>query len=101
MKIFFGIVIGLVWGAAVSYLYGTVVKKAVAEGKNSKIVALNSIQIIVDILALGILFFVKDILKVNFIALIFSAVVALSITRIVMSYYAVYQKNDKDDKLEK
>lgn len=86
MNIVLGIVFGLVWGFLAALLNNNIMKKAIKKNTNKAVMTCNAERMAVDVVCLGSILLVRNILPVHFVAAIVSAAAALSMMTIYFTF---------------
>lgn len=86
MNIVFGIVGGIIWGFLAALLNYYIMKKCIAKNTNQAMMLCNTLRMLVDIVALAVVFLVRNLLPINFTAAIVATAAALSISTIVFTF---------------
>ncbi len=93
MDIVFGILLGAVWGFLAALLNAWVSKKCLAKNSANAMLAANLIHSVVDIAALAIVFLVRNVLPIHFVAAIVATAATLSVTTIFFTFQFAAQKD--------
>lgn len=86
MKYFIGALAGLVWGALAALLNGYITKKALDKASDKAMLLSNALRLMVDIVALGSVFLLRNVLPFSFEAALVGTAASLSILMIVFAY---------------
>ena len=86
MKLLFGILAGLVWGALCGLLNTRILKKAMEKNSNNAVMAANGIRMGVDLASLAAVFFLRTVLPFPYEAILVGTAVALSVVTILFAY---------------
>lgn len=86
MKYLIGAVAGLVWGALCALLNGFITKKALDKGNDKLMLASNGLRLVVDLVALGAVFLLRNVLPFSFEAALVGTAASLSILMIVFAF---------------
>ena len=86
MKYVIGAVIGLLWGALIAWLNSRINKKAIAKNSTRAMLTANFCRTLIDILALGIVFLLRNVLPFNFEATIAGTAASLGLLTVYFAY---------------
>lgn len=86
MKYFIGALAGLVWGALAALLNGYITKKALDKASDKAMLLSNALRLMVDIVALGSVFLLRNVLPFSFETALVGTAASLSILMIVFAY---------------
>lgn len=87
-----GAVLGLIWGALAAFINSRITKKALATGTQNAVMIMNAAHMAVDIAALAIVYFLRNILPFSFEATLIATAAALSIVTIIFTYTISYNE---------
>lgn len=93
MTYVFGALAGLVWGMLCAGLNCLITKKAIDSGSTNLMLASNMLRTLVDIIALGTVFLVRNIMPFSFVAAIVATAASISITTIVFAFRTAGKKD--------
>lgn len=86
MKYLLGALAGLAWGALAALVNGYITKKLLDKA-NDKLMLVNSfLRVLVDIVALGTVFLLRNVLPFSFEAALVGTAASMSILMIVLTY---------------
>ena len=86
MKYLIGALAGLVWGALAALLNGYITKKALDKASDKAMLLSNALRLAVDIVALGSVFLLRNVLPFSFEAALVGTAASMSILMIVFAY---------------
>lgn len=86
MKYLIGALVGLVWGALAALLNGYITKKALDKSNEKAMLLSNALRLVVDVVALGSVFLLRNVLPFSFEAALVGTAASLSILMIVFAY---------------
>lgn len=86
MKLLFGILAGLVWGALCGLLNTRILKKTIEKNENNALMAGNLLRLLVDAAALGAVFLLRGLLPFSFEAALVGTAIALSLVTIAFAF---------------
>ncbi len=86
MKYLIGALVGLVWGALAALLNGYITKKALDKSNDKAMLLSNALRLVVDVVALGSVFLLRNVLPFSFEAALVGTAASLSILMIVFAY---------------
>ncbi len=86
MKYLIGALAGLVWGALAALLNGHITKKALDKASDKAMLLSNALRLAVDIVALGSVFLLRNVLPFSFEAALVGTAASMSILMIVFAY---------------
>lgn len=96
MNYFYGVLLGLVWGACAAGLNAAVMKHFLKKQNTSLLMAGNIVRFFVDILALGLCLLLRNSEVISFYTAIVGTAVSLSILTIVFTYRLAKPSADTD-----
>lgn len=94
MTIVFGVLLGAVWGFLAALLNAYVTKKCIAKNTANAMLVMNLVHGAVDVAALAVVFLVRNVLPIHFVAAIVATAAALSMTTIVFTFKFAAQKDE-------
>lgn len=86
MNYVIGAVVGLLWGALAAFINSRITKNALKKDSQTAVMAMNMSHMFVDLVALAIVFFLRNILPFSFEATLIATAAAMSILTIVFNY---------------
>ncbi len=86
MKYLIGALAGLVWGALAALLNGYITKKALDKASDKAMLLSNALRLVVDVVALGSVFLLRNVLPFSFEAALVGTAASLSLLMIVFAY---------------
>lgn len=86
MEIVFGVLAGLVWGAAVGLLNAAISAAWLKKKEPTALMAANSFRFVIDIAAFGLVFLLRGFLPFSYEAALIATAVTLSVFTIVMAF---------------
>lgn len=86
MKYLIGALVGLVWGALAALLNGYITKNALDKSNDKAMLLSNALRLVVDVVALGSVFLLRNVLPFSFEAALVGTAASLSILMIVFAY---------------
>lgn len=86
MKYLIGALAGLVWGALAALLNGYITKKALDKASDKAMLLSNALRLVVDVVALGSVFLLRNVLPFSFEAALVGTAASLSLLMIVFTY---------------
>ena len=86
MKYLIGALVGLVWGVLAALLNGYITKKALDKSNDKAMLLSNALRLVVDVVALGSVFLLRNVLPFSFEAALVGTAASLSILMIVFAY---------------
>ena len=86
MKYLIGALAGLVWGALAALLNGYITKKALDKASDKAMFLSNALRLVVDVVALGSVFLLRNVLPFSFEAALVGTAASLSLLMIVFTY---------------
>ena len=86
MKYLIGALAGLVWGALAALLNGYITKKALDKSSDKAMILSNALRLVVDVVALGSVFLLRNVLPFSFEAALVGTAASLSLLMIVFAY---------------
>ena len=86
MKYLIGALAGLVWGALAALLNGYITKKALDKASDKAMLLSNALRLVVDVVALGAVFLLRNVLPFSFEAALVGTAASLSLLMIVFAY---------------
>lgn len=86
MKYLIGALAGLVWGALAALLNGYITKKALDKASDKAMFLSNALRLVVDVVALGSVFLLRNVLPFSFEAALVGTAASLSLLMIVFAY---------------
>lgn len=86
MKYLIGALAGLVWGALAALLNGYITKKALDKASDKAMILSNALRLVVDVVALGSVFLLRNVLPFSFEAALVGTAASLSLLMIVFAY---------------
>ena len=86
METVFAALAGLAWGALCGFLNTRILKKAIEKNDNNFMMAANILRILVDLIALGALFLLRDLLPFSYEAALVGTAIALSLLTIAFAF---------------
>ena len=82
----FGILAGLVWGALCGGFNVWIMKRAIQKENDRAVMTANSARMAVDLVSLGLVFFLKGILPFPYEPMLIGTAVALSVVTILFAF---------------
>lgn len=92
MKYVIGTLVGIVWGCIGALINCAITKAAIKKNKDSAMLIANLLRITVDIVLLGIIVLVRDLIPFSFELALVGTVAALSIVNIVFAFKMAAKK---------
>lgn len=92
MDILFGVLAGLAWGLAAALVNKLIIQQSLKKNSTQAVLRGNALRMIVDVIALGVVFLLRNVLPFSFAAAIISTAAAMSIGVIIFSFAAVRNK---------
>ena len=92
MKYVIGALVGIIWGCIGALINCAITKAAVKKGKDSAMLVANLLRITVDIVLLGTIVLVRDLIPFSFELALVGTVAALSIVNIVFAFKLAAKK---------
>ncbi len=86
MKYLIGALAGLAWGALAALLNGFITKKALEKASGKSMLLSNALRLVVDVVALGTVFLLRNVLPFSFEAALVGTAASMSILMIVFAY---------------
>ena len=86
MKYLVGALAGLLWGALAALLNGYITKKALDKSSDKAMLLSNALRLVVDVLALGSVFLLRNVLPFSFEAALMGTAASMSMLMIVFAY---------------
>ena len=86
MKYAVGALLGLLWGAALAWVNSKINKAAIAKNSTKAMLAANAIRTLVDIIGLGAVFLLRNILPFSFEATIVGTAASLGLLTVYFAY---------------
>lgn len=86
MKYLIGALAGLVWGALAALLNGYITKKALDKASDKAMLLSNALRLVVDVIALGSVFLLRNVLPFSFEAALVGTAASMSLLMIVFAY---------------
>ena len=86
MNIAVSVLIGMCWGTAAAFAGSRLLKKALEKKDVRYFNRMNTLKIIVDVAAIAVLFFLRNVLPFNSVAAMFGTAVAVSVLSTVFSF---------------
>ncbi len=86
MSFLIGALVGSVWGFLAALLNSRLMKNAVKKNTTKAVMGSNVLRTFIDIVALGVVFLLRNILPFSFVACIVGTAGAMSITSIVFTF---------------
>ena len=86
MKYLVGALAGLLWGALAALLNGYITKKALDKASDKAMLLSNALRLVVDVLALGSVFLLRNVLPFSFEAALMGTAASMSMLMIVFAY---------------
>ena len=86
MKYLIGALAGLVWGALAALLNGYITKKALDKASDKAMLLSNALRLVVEVVALGSVFLLRNVLPFSFEAALVGTAASLSLLMIVFTY---------------
>lgn len=86
MKYLIGALAGLIWGALAALLNGYITKKALDKASDKAMLLSNALRLVVDVVALGSVFLLRNVLPFSFEAALVGTAASLSLLMIVFTY---------------
>ena len=86
MKYLVGALAGLLWGALAALLNGYITKKALDKSSDKAMLLSNALRLVVDVLALGSVFLLRNVLPFSFEAALVGTAASMSMLMIVFAY---------------
>ena len=92
MKYVIGALIGIVWGCIGAFINCSITKAAIKKNKDSAMLIANLLRITVDIVLLGIIVLMRNLIPFSFELALVGTVAALSIVNIVFAFKMAAKK---------
>ncbi len=86
MSYFWGVLVGLLWGAVGAVIIGLVTKKCVEKNTPAAMTTANAVKIAVYVVEFVVVFLVRNILPFSYEAVIIGTVLSLAMLQIVFTY---------------
>ncbi len=86
MNILWGVLAGLVWGAVCGLVNTLILKKAIDKNNSNTLMAANLARMVVDLLALLLVFLLRKVLPFSFEATMIGTAIALSAVTLVFAF---------------
>lgn len=86
MKYVIGALVGLVWGALAALLNAYITKKALDKASDKAMLLSNALRLAVDVVALGSVFLLRNVLPFSFEAALVGTAASMSLLMIVFAY---------------
>ena len=86
MNYLFGALAGLVWGGICAAVNMLILKKAIRKNDSNALMAANMARMMVDLLALLLVFLLRKVLPFSFEAMLVGTAVALSVVTLVFAF---------------
>lgn len=86
MKLFLGVLAGLVWGGLIGLVNTLIMKKGLKKNDNNLVMAANLARMVLDLAALGLVFLLRNLLPFPYEPMLVGTAVALSIVSLVFAF---------------
>ena len=86
MKLLIGALAGLVWGAVCGIVNLLILKKAIGKNDNNAMMTANLLRMVIDLVALGAVFMLRNLLPFSYEAMLIATAVALSVVTIAYAF---------------
>ena len=86
MKLFLGVLAGLVWGGLIGLVNILIMKKGLKKNDNNLVMAANLARMVLDLAALGLVFLLRNLLPFPYEPMLVGTAVALSIVSLVFAF---------------
>lgn len=86
MELLIGALAGLAWGAVCGIVNLLILKKAIGKNDNNAMMTANLLRMVIDLVALGAVFMLRNLLPFSYEAMLIATAVALSVVTIAYAF---------------
>ncbi len=86
MKLFLGVLAGLVWGGLIGLVNTLIMKKGLKKNDSNLVMAANLGRMALDLAALGLVFLLRGLLPFPYEAMLIGTAVALSLVSLIFAF---------------